>query len=133
MLMSAIGTKRTCRVALHMSALAGKSGLHAASFRPLHPLRFFAIIFTNNWSWAAYMHRHRPMAFLISLTLAVAFFAFTASAQVPGPMKATAPEKMMPSDKAQKMRECYKRADQQKIKVEDRSRFVNECVAARAK
>ena len=77
------------------------------------------------------MHRHRPMAFLISLTLAVAFFACTA--QVPGPMKATAPEKMMPSDKAQKMRECYKRADQQKIKVEDRSRFVNECVAARAK
>ena len=44
-------------------------------------------------------------------------------------MKATAPEKMMPSDKAQKMRECEKRADQQKIKMEDRSRFVNECVA----
>ena len=48
-------------------------------------------------------------------------------------MKATAPEKMMPSDKAQKMRECEKRADQQKIKIEDRSRFVNECIAARAK
>ena len=42
------------------------------------------------------------MTFLISLTLAAAFFAYTASAQVPGPMKATAPEKMMPSDKAQK-------------------------------
>jgi hypothetical protein len=48
-------------------------------------------------------------------------------------MKATAPEKMMPRDKAQKMRECEKRADQQKIKMEDRSRFVNECVEARAK
>ena len=48
-------------------------------------------------------------------------------------MKATAPEKMMPSDKAQKMRECEKRASQQKIKVEDRSRFVNQCVAALAK
>jgi hypothetical protein len=79
------------------------------------------------------MDRHRLMTFLISLTLAAAFFACTASAQVPGPMKATAPEKMMPSDKAQKMRECEKRADQQKIKMEDRSRFVNECVAARAK
>ena len=111
----------------------GKGGHHAASFRPLHQLRLFAILFTNDWSWAAYMHRHRPMAFLISLTLAVAFFACAASAQVPGPMKATAPEKMMPIDKAQKMRECEKRADQQNIKVEDRSRFVNECVAARAK
>ena len=79
------------------------------------------------------MHRHRPMTFLISLTLAAAFFACTAFAQVPGPMKATAPEKMMPSDKAQKMRECEKRADQQKIKMEDRSRFVNECIAAQAK
>ena len=79
------------------------------------------------------MHRHRLMTFLISLTLAAAFFAYTASAQVPGPMKATAPEKMLPRDKAQKMRECEKRADQQKIKIEDRSRFVNECVAAPAK
>ena len=79
------------------------------------------------------MHRHRPMAFLIALTFVVAFFAHIASAQVPGPMKATAPEKMMPSDKAQKMRECEKRAEQQKIKMEDRARFVNECVAAGAK
>jgi hypothetical protein len=79
------------------------------------------------------MHQYRPMVFLISLTLAAAFFAYTASAQVPGPMKATAPEKMMPSNKAQKMRECEKRAEQQKIKMEDRSRFVDECVAAQAK
>ena len=79
------------------------------------------------------MHRHRPMEFFIALTFAAAYFAHTASAQVPGPMKATAPEKMMPSEKAQKMRECEKRAEQQKIKMEDRSRFVNECIAAGAK
>ena len=30
----------------------------------------------------------------------------------------------MPTNKAQKMRECEKRAEQQKIKLEDRSRFV---------
>jgi hypothetical protein len=102
-------------------------------FQVLHPLRLFAIIFANDWSWATYMHRHRPITFLVPLTLAVAFFAYTASAQVSGAMKATAPEKMMPSDKAQKMRECEKRADQQKIKMEDRSHFVNECVAARTK
>ena len=77
------------------------------------------------------MHRHRLMTFLISLPLTAAFFAYTASAQVPGPMKATAPEKMM--RQGAKMRECEKRADQQKIKMEDRSRFVNECVEARAK
>ena len=73
------------------------------------------------------------MTFLIALTFVVAFFVHIASAQVPGPMKATAPEKMMPSDKARKMRECEERAKQQRIKMEDRSRFVNECVAAEAK
>ena len=75
------------------------------------------------------MHPHRPTVITTALTLCL---VHAASAQVPH-MKATAPEKMMPSDKAKKMRECEKRADQQKIKMEDRSRFVNECVAARAK
>ena len=50
-----------------------------------------------------------------------------------GRMKATAPEKMMPVDKALKMRECEKRMEQQKIKMEDRSRFLDECVWAKAK
>jgi hypothetical protein len=72
------------------------------------------------------------MAFPIALAFVAALFT-PASAQVPGPIKATAPEKMMPSDKAQKMRECEKRAKQQNIKMEDRSRFVNECVAAGVK
>ena len=40
-------------------------------------------------------------------------------------MKATAPEKMMPSERASKMRECERRMEQQKIKMEDRSRFVD--------
>jgi hypothetical protein len=48
-------------------------------------------------------------------------------------MKATAPEKMMPVDKALKLRECEKRMEQQKIKMEDRSRFLDECVWAKAK
>ena len=75
------------------------------------------------------MHPHRLTIFLTVVTLCL---AHAASAQVPH-MKATAPEKMMPINKAQKMRECEKRAEQQKIKMEDRSRFVNECVAAGAK
>jgi hypothetical protein len=75
------------------------------------------------------MHPNRLTIFLTVVTLCL---AQAASAQVPH-MKATAPEKMMPTNKAQKMRECEKRAEQQQIKMEDRSRFVNECVAAGAK
>jgi len=48
-------------------------------------------------------------------------------------MKATAAEKMMPADRASKMRECEKLTAQQKIKMEDRSRFVDQCVWAKAK
>lgn len=73
-----------------------------------------------------------PNRLTIFLTVVTSCLAHAASAQVPH-MKATAPEKMMPTNKAQKMRECEKRAEQQKIKMEDRSRFVNECVAAGAK
>jgi hypothetical protein len=61
------------------------------------------------------------------------FLAQAPSAQVVHPTKATAPEKMMPSDKAAKMRECEKLTEQQKIKMEDRSRFVDQCVWAKAK
>jgi hypothetical protein len=78
------------------------------------------------------MHQHRLIEFSVPLTFAI-FFAHAASAQVTDRMKATAPEKMMPVDKALKMRECEKRMEQQKIKMEDRSRFLDECVWAKAK
>ena len=77
------------------------------------------------------MHRHRPMALLYVVSFGVALFAHAASAQLPGPMKATAPEKMMPQEKAQKMRECTRRAEQQKIEMKDRARFINECVGTK--
>ena len=38
---------------------------------------------------------------------------------------------VMPSDQAKKMRACEKRAIQQQIKMEDRSRFVTECTAGK--
>ncbi len=78
------------------------------------------------------MHRRCPTAFFATLILVAVVFTH-ASAQGPDRMKATAPEKMMPIDKAQKMRDCEKRAKQQKIKMEDRSRFVNGCIAVGAK
>jgi hypothetical protein len=78
------------------------------------------------------MHPHRPALFLAALLVAM-FLAHAASAQVSDRMKATAPEKMMPSEKVQKMRECQESAKQQKIGMADRARFVDECVAAKAK
>ncbi len=77
------------------------------------------------------MHMNRS-ANLLAMVLFGIFLPNLASAQTDR-MKATAPEKMMPSDKAQRIRECGKRAEQQKIKIEDRSRFVNECVATPVK
>ena len=71
------------------------------------------------------------MALLYALSFGVALFAHAASAQLPGPMKATAPEKMMPQEKAQKMRECTRRAEQQKIEMKNRARFINECVGTK--
>jgi hypothetical protein len=59
--------------------------------------------------------------------------AQAASAPLADHMKATAPEKMMPAEMVSKMRECKKRAEEQKIKMEDRSHFVDECVWAKAK
>ena len=78
------------------------------------------------------MHPHRLTEFSVPITLAI-FLAHAASAQVTDRMKATAPEKMMPVDKALKVRECEKRIKQQKIKMEDRSRFLDECDWAKAK
>jgi hypothetical protein len=78
------------------------------------------------------VHPHRLTEFSVPITFAI-FLAHAASAQVTDRMKATAPEKMMPVDKALKMRECEKRMEQQKIKMEDRSRFLDECVWAKAK
>jgi hypothetical protein len=78
------------------------------------------------------MHPHPLTVFSVALTFAM-FLAHAASAQMKDRIKATAPEKMMPADKVAKMRECEKRTEQQKIKMEDRSRFMDECVWAKAK
>jgi len=78
------------------------------------------------------MRQHRVTAFSAALTCAV-FFTHAAPAQTTDPLKPTAPEKMMRAGGAAKMRECEERAKQQKIKMEDRTRFVNDCVWAMRK
>ncbi len=58
--------------------------------------------------------------------LAAALLA--ASAQAPKPMKASAPDKMMPAGDADKMRACDKKAMDSNIKMEERADFVKKCV-----
>ena len=48
-------------------------------------------------------------------------------------MKASAPDKMMPSGGGDAMRECDKLAAAQNVKMEDRARFVKACVAKKMK
>jgi hypothetical protein len=64
--------------------------------------------------------------------LSVLILAAAASAQTAN-MKATAPEKMMPPDKAALMRECDKMAMDQHVKMEDHTAFVAKCMADKAK
>ena len=44
-------------------------------------------------------------------------------------MKATAPEKMMRPGESAAMRDCDKQAMQEHVKMEERARFVKDCVA----
>ncbi len=68
-----------------------------------------------------------------AVALSVLFIATVALAQTSAPMKATAPEKMLDSDQAKKMRACQKQAIQQEIKMDDRSSFVANCMASKAR
>ena len=44
-------------------------------------------------------------------------------------MKSTAPEMITPPGEGAVMRECNKKAMDQHIKMEDRTRFVQDCIA----
>lgn len=67
---------------------------------------------------------------------AALLLAGTAAAQrsdVNNPMQATAPMKMTPPGESEPMRECDKMAMDQHIKMEDRARFVKDCIAKKMK
>ena len=64
---------------------------------------------------------------LAAAPLAALMSAGIAAAQAP--MKATAPDKMMPAGDAAKMRECDRLSMQPGIKMEDRAAFVQKCMA----
>jgi hypothetical protein len=70
------------------------------------------------------------------LTIGVAVLlalAGTAAAQTGGAMKSSAPEMMTPPGESEIMRLCDKMAMDQHIKMEDRTRFVADCIAKKMK
>ena len=75
----------------------------------------------------------RPMTGFAVLLAGVLPFAGVAAAQNGGAMKATAPEKMTPPGQSEAMRECDKMAMDQRIKMEDRARFVRDCITKKMK
>ena len=75
----------------------------------------------------------RLMTGFAALLASVLPVAGVAAAQNDGTMKATAPEKMAPPGQSEAMRECDKMAMDQHIKMEDRARFVQDCIAKKMK
>jgi hypothetical protein len=75
----------------------------------------------------------RPMMGFAALLGGTLLFTSAAVTQNSGAMRATAPEKMTPAGQGLAMRECDKLAMDQHIKMEDRARFVQDCIAKKMK
>jgi hypothetical protein len=65
--------------------------------------------------------------------LAGAFMLLTAAAQADNAMKATAPEHMTPPGESKAMQECNELAMERHVKMEERTRFVQDCIAEKMK
>ena len=74
----------------------------------------------------------RQIIYLSAVPLGLLFITTDVPAQTSAPMKATASDKMLSSDQATKMRACEKRAMREKIKMEDRTSFVANCMVGKA-
>jgi hypothetical protein len=66
------------------------------------------------------------MARAVALAMMLCLYAAGASAQAA--MKPTAPQKMMSPEGAKKMRACEKQAADQNIKMDERARFIMDCM-----
>ena len=71
----------------------------------------------------------RRIALLTAAIVSLGLAAGAASAQ--SSMKASAPQKMMSSGEAQKMRACEKQAADQNIKMDERAKYVMDCMTAK--
>lgn len=72
----------------------------------------------------------RVCACLSAMILSVVLGNSAACAQG---MKSTAPQKMMSPREEQKMRDCQKQAAQQNIKMDERAKFLMDCMTAKGK
>ena len=70
----------------------------------------------------------RRIAFAAALTLSLVCAADAQTA-----MKPSAPQKMTSPAEAEKMRDCEQQAAQNNIKMDERSKYVMDCMTAKAK
>jgi hypothetical protein len=70
-------------------------------------------------------------AFFSALTVSLVLSAGAALAK--DPMKPTAPAKMMSPDQQKKMHECEQLAAQRNIKMDERARFLMDCMTGKVK
>ena len=70
-----------------------------------------------------------PIVLFTAATLSLGLGAAAANAQ--SSMKPSAPQKMMSPSEARKMRDCEKQAADQNIKMDERSKFVMDCMTAK--
>jgi hypothetical protein len=71
----------------------------------------------------------RVIALLMAAIVSLGFGVGAACAQPS--MKPSAPQKMMSPAEARKMRACEKQAADQNVKMDERSKFVMDCMTAR--
>jgi hypothetical protein len=71
----------------------------------------------------------RLTVFVFALTMGFNFGAAFAQSD----MKPTAPAKMMPPAEEARLQACQKKAAQQNIKMDDRAKFVMDCIKEMAK
>ena len=71
----------------------------------------------------------QPTTFVLAFALSVS--AGVALAQ--SDMKPTAPAKMMPPDEKARLETCQQKAAQQNIKMDERAKFVMDCMKEMAK
>ena len=67
----------------------------------------------------------------VALLTAVALSLVCAAASAQSSMKPSAPQKMMSPAEAQKMHDCEKQAADQNIKMDERAKFVMDCMMAK--
>ena len=92
-------------------------------------LRDHARMSDNPKQYREFVVTWRLLLHCLAMSLGL-LLAGTAAAQ-PG-MKATAPEKMMPPAEKQRLEECQKMAAQKNVQMDERAKFLMDCMKARA-